>query len=606
MERVLLKEHNYPEWEEYIRDELLARALWGSVQGTTKPPQKPIPKTKTETTPVGSETPESTDSVYMSDFRRYLIQRDTYNDKVGMATSEIRRSLDPSVRRRYADKKYISAPDVLWADIEKDFNRVAKIDANVGFYKLSAIRRADFDSAAAYHSRIVEIATELRNVGTDLPERVLAFYMVQGLPKGDVWLAFRTSLNLSESAGSCQKILGQLQIFECSYAWDRHGVSAYIDTELSTALFAKKGTAKKKGGESAGGTSNSGGASGGGSGKASGGDQDKDSKTIKCFGCGKKGHKKFECRSKHLWKENSDSKDKEKDKKESSKANVVKDQPASTAGMDFLLLSREGGPKADKIRESVSTDRCATTTDWVVDSGATSRIRYRALAAGEHEVIFADEGVVSAAGIGDIGLLLPCGNGSSTRTILRNVPHVPACGKNNLMSVYQFLMVGVKVDYDLDRERGVTLFTKKDRKIVGIGPIRGKSFFMIAESPTSYHVNRLTMHRHRLEERAYAYAANDIMLWHNRLGHLSLRASKKLQSSEGVTGMTVKPSSTDECICEACMLGSDGHDLDLGRRPGDLRLELFVKTRSWSANYSPTWVTVRKLIIPVQGPRGGV
>ncbi|KAI5841244.1 hypothetical protein BZA05DRAFT_418433 [Tricharina praecox] len=142
-------------------------------------------------------------------------------------------------------KKYISAPDVLWTDIEKDFNRVAKIDANVGLYKLNAIRRADFDSAAAYHSRILEIATELRNVGTELPEKVLASYMVQGLPTGDVWLAFRTSLNSSESAGSCQEILDQ--ILERSYAWDRHGVSAYTNTELSTALFAKKGTAKKKG-----------------------------------------------------------------------------------------------------------------------------------------------------------------------------------------------------------------------------------------------------------------------------------------------------------------------------------------------------------------------
>ncbi|KAA8895290.1 hypothetical protein FN846DRAFT_997275 [Sphaerosporella brunnea] len=271
MERVLLKEHNYLEWEEYIRDELLARALWGIVEGTTKPPQKPIPKTETAAAaPVDPDTPESTDSVYMSDFRRYLIQRDTYNDKVGMATAEIRRSLDPSVRRRYADKKYIKAPDVLWKDIEKDFNRVAKIDANVGLYKLNAIRRADFDSAAAYHSRILEIATELRNVGTELPESVLAFYMVQGLPTGDVWLAFWTSLTSSDSAGSCQKILDQLQIFERSYAWDRHGVSAYT-SQSSTALFAKKGTAKKKGAET----------SGGGSDKAPGGDQDKDSKTIK-------------------------------------------------------------------------------------------------------------------------------------------------------------------------------------------------------------------------------------------------------------------------------------------------------------------------------------
>jgi hypothetical protein len=187
----------------------------------------------------------------MSDFRRYLIQRETYIEKVGMATAEIRRSLDPSVRRRYADKKYISAPDVLWQDIARECNRVAKIDANVGLYKLNAIRRVDFDSATAYHARILEIAMELRNTGTELPESVLAFYMVQGLPTGDVWLAFRTSLTASKSASKCQDILDQLQIFERSYAWDRHGVSAYTNTESSTALFAKKGTggSKKKDGK---------------------------------------------------------------------------------------------------------------------------------------------------------------------------------------------------------------------------------------------------------------------------------------------------------------------------------------------------------------------
>jgi hypothetical protein len=56
---------------------------------------------------------------------------------------------------------------------------------------------------------------------------------------------------------------------------------------------------------------------------------------------------------------------------------------------------------------SVAIDRCATTTEWVVDSGATSHctgmehnwLRY--LARGEHEVIFADESTVSTVGIGD-------------------------------------------------------------------------------------------------------------------------------------------------------------------------------------------------------------
>ncbi|KAA8895441.1 hypothetical protein FN846DRAFT_894153 [Sphaerosporella brunnea] len=131
MARVLLKEHNYLEWEEYIRDELLARALWGIVQSITKPPQKPTPMTKTETAaaPVNTKTPASTHSAYMSNFHRYLIQLDPSNDKV--------------------DNRCATAPDVLWKNIDKGFNRATKNDANVGLYKVNAIREADFDSAAA-------------------------------------------------------------------------------------------------------------------------------------------------------------------------------------------------------------------------------------------------------------------------------------------------------------------------------------------------------------------------------------------------------------------------------------------------------------------------
>jgi hypothetical protein len=524
---------------------------------------------------ISETTPESTDSVYMSDFRRYLIQREKHIDKVGMATAEITLSLDTSVRRRYADNKYISASDVLWQDIARDCNRVAKIDANVGLYKLNAIRRVDFDSATAYHSRILEIATELRNTGTELPESVLAFYMIQGLPTGDVWLACRTSLTSGRSAGRCQDILDHLQVFERSYAWDRHDVSAYTNPQTSTALFAKKGTgaSKKKESKAAG----AGASADTGSGKASssGGD-----KAIKCFGCGKKGHKKFECRSKHLWKETdaeNDAKDSKDKAASASKANVVKVEPEPTATHDrmaFLLLMRSAGPtpkekpmpqpvekpmrpairqagfdhmsllldeaedeqmallprrndvQVDEIRESVAVDRCDDTTVWVVDSGATSHctgmnshklVQYQELAPGEHEVVFSDESRVNAAGIGDIAMLLPRGDGSSTRVILRNVLYVPDCGKNNLMIVYQFLTVGIKVDYDLDPKCGVTLYTKKDRKTIACGTVRGKSFYMIADN--------------RLQITDRAWKAHDIVIWHNRLGHLSLRAIKKLYTT---------------------------------------------------------------------------
>jgi hypothetical protein len=41
VERVLLKQPNYLDWEEYIRDELLARGLWAIVEGTTERPRNP-------------------------------------------------------------------------------------------------------------------------------------------------------------------------------------------------------------------------------------------------------------------------------------------------------------------------------------------------------------------------------------------------------------------------------------------------------------------------------------------------------------------------------------------------------------------------------------
>jgi hypothetical protein len=264
MERVLLKENNYQEWASYVRNELLARGLWDIVQGITERPRNPeVPESASTTTPatggapggvkkadgdgeagasaaadilagvqarmtaVNETTPESRDAVYLSDFRRYLIQRENYIKDVGKATAEIRRSIHPSIRKQYEDILYDSAPGLLWETIEKDRKRVAKIDASAGLFKLNAIKRADFDSPSAYHSELLDIATEVRNTGTVLSEEVLAFFMMQGLPTGDVWLAFKNNLSTAGKAQKCMDILDQLQIFERSYACDRHGASAY-------------------------------------------------------------------------------------------------------------------------------------------------------------------------------------------------------------------------------------------------------------------------------------------------------------------------------------------------------------------------------------------
>ncbi|KAI5821057.1 hypothetical protein BZA77DRAFT_223187, partial [Pyronema omphalodes] len=51
----------------------------------------------------------------------------------------------------------------------------------------------------------------------------------------------------------------------------------------------------------------------------------------------------------------------------------------------------------------------------------------------------------------------------------------------------------------------------------------------------------------------------DILLWHARLGHLSLPAIKRATSM--VEGMELQARSPSDCLCEACLLGK------MARRP---------------------------------------
>ncbi|KAA8894596.1 hypothetical protein FN846DRAFT_894936 [Sphaerosporella brunnea] len=160
MKRVLLKEHNYLEWEENIRDELLPRGLWGIMEGTTEPPLKPTAPVAT-----GDVKGKKEDAVAVLSAKQPQSRP--------MLSSTSRKSA-------WRQRKYGGLGITLFeGGHREDCNRVAKIDANDGLYKLNAIHRIDFNSATACHCRILKIATELRNTGAELPESVQAFYMIQ-------------------------------------------------------------------------------------------------------------------------------------------------------------------------------------------------------------------------------------------------------------------------------------------------------------------------------------------------------------------------------------------------------------------------------------------
>ena len=153
---------------------------------------------------------------------------------------------------------------------------------------------------------------------------------------------------------------------------------------------------------------------------------------------------------------------------------------------------------------------------WIVDSGATNHVtgdrsaflNYRALKKGEHTILVADSREIDVIGVGDIALAFSQGPGK--QYLLERVLHVTF------------------------RANGTT---------VGEGTVINKLFYIkvasgIVNSPHSAYVTK---------------DHGDAMLWHNRLGHLSLRAVKRLAGS--VLGLKVAGSIPDTCLCEACILG---------------------------------------------------
>jgi hypothetical protein len=209
----------------------------------------------------------------------------------------------------------------------------------------------------------------------------------------------------------------------------------------------------------------------------------------------------------------------------------------------------------------------------MLDTGASSHITgnrhhdlfsaYRAYAPGEHLVRTANNQVVSAAGVGTVPIRL------GRRTfLLRSVLHVPDCGNNNLLSILQLLRKGMKINFD---EEKATLSVNCCN--VGTAHVRNDLFILHCDDSATPE-NPIVF--------ATALAAistrpnnKDILLWHARLGHLSLPAIKRASSI--VQGIELHARSPSECICEACIFGKMSRrpfSKNSGQRPKTHLLEL--------------------------------
>jgi len=223
----------------------------------------------------------------------------------------------------------------------------------------------------------------------------------------------------------------------------------------------------------------------------------------------------------------------------------------------------------------------------ILDTGATNHVTgnrhlfetFHPMAKGEHQVKTANNSCVDAEGSGTITFYVDRPNAKPAKIVLQHVHYVPACGTNNLLSIIQLMRKGVNFDFKLD---GAT--ASLGSVLVYEAPLIN-SLFVLRASTTSASVSKASVavddppSTTPISEISEAYSNirpavddKDILVWHARLGHLSLPAIKRLPNT--VKGIQLHAKSPSTCTCQACIMGK------MFRKPFQpLRLEDKAKTR---------------------------
>jgi hypothetical protein len=133
--------------------------------------------------------------------------------------------------------------------------------------------------------------------------------------------------------------------------------------------------------------------------------------------------------------------------------------------------------------------------------------------------------------------------------------YVPACGTSNLLSIIQLMRKGVNIEFNLDgaiASLGLVLVYQ---------PPLINSLFILRTSPSTL-TSSTSMVFDALNwvEKTEIYsgiwpkeAKKDILVWHARLGHLSLPAIQWLPNT--VKGIQLHARSPSACSCVACLMG---------------------------------------------------
>jgi len=280
-----------------------------------------------------------------------------------------------------------------------------------------------------------------------------------------------------------------------------------------------------------------------------------------CHGCGVKGHIKAKCRSKHKWASYEKSK---------SDANLATSTSFAESELFPISVIR-----LDSTPDSVITVNVASANRsadyWILDTGATNHVTgnrhlfepFHPMVMGEHLVKTANNSFVDAEASGTITFYVDRPNAMPTMIILQHVLYVPACGMDNLLSIIQLMQTGVNFDFKLDGATAIlgSLIVYEAPLINSLFVVKATSTsvskaWVAIEVPTT---TTASTTQSSIPETCECYsnirpAVNDkdILVWHARLGHLTLPTIKRLLNE--VRGIQLHAKSPSTCTCEACIM----------------------------------------------------
>ena len=247
------------------------------------------------------------------------------------------------------------------------------------------------------------------------------------------------------------------------------------------------------------------------------------SSTKSCWYCLKTGHSQNNC----FMKRKGDEGRRERMKRQGTKGAESQDQSASAALADAHALMTK--------RKSIQS----TVGDWFIDSGATDHMSYEQ---GDFislkrlnpsvQVVLGDNTAVYAHGMGSIYL--------SPHVYLTRVLYVPDLG-TRLLSVSAVTRLGYEVIFD---RSGCKIW--KDNVNILSASLCGNLFSVNLHSANIGKAARNSSSKQELE-------AQDLNLWHQRLGHLNMHDVHQL--AKLATGLRINQNTVVLSPCPACLQG---------------------------------------------------